>query len=74
MEFLYTLAIIFGIFGISFILLNIGQIFTGKQFKGTCASNNPALKNDDGGCGYCGRTPDGSCETKTKKKFSIWMD
>lgn len=62
MEFLYVLAIIFGFFAVSFILINIRYIFTGNEFRGTCASNNPMLKNKIGECTVCGRKPDEECK------------
>ncbi|HQU60111.1 MAG: hypothetical protein KDD02_13970 [Phaeodactylibacter sp.] len=62
MEFLYVLTIIFGVFGISFLLINIRQIFTGQEFRGTCATNNPMLKNQIGECTVCGRKPDEECK------------
>ena len=61
-EFLYTLLIIFGVFGISFALINLRQIFTGKEFRGTCASNNPALKEQLGECSICGKKADEACK------------
>lgn len=61
MEFLYVLAIVFGVFGISFILINISHIFTGNEFRGTCASNNPMLKDQIGECTVCGRKPGEAC-------------
>ena len=62
MEFLYVLAIIFGFFAVSFILINIRYIFTGNEFRGTCASNNPMLKNKIGECTVCGHKPDEECK------------
>jgi hypothetical protein len=62
MEFLYVLAIVFAFFGISFLLINIRQIFTGKEFRGTCATNNPMLKNQTGECGVCGSKPGEDCK------------
>ena len=62
MEFLYVLVIIFGMFGISFALINIRQIFTGKEFRGTCATNNPMLKDQVGDCKVCGKTADEACK------------
>ena len=61
-QFLVTLLIIFGIFAISFILINIRQIVTGKEFRGTCATNNPFLKNKIGECTVCGKTADEDCK------------
>ena len=62
MDFLYTAAIIFGIFGVSFLLINIRHIFTGNEFRGTCATNNPMLKNQIGECSVCGKKPDEECQ------------
>ncbi len=62
MEFLYVLAIIFGVFGISFLLINIRHIVTGQEFRGTCATNNPMLKSEIGACSVCGKNPDEECK------------
>lgn len=62
MEFLTLFGIIFGVFAISFLLINIRQIFTGQDFRGTCASNNPMLKNKVGNCDVCGKAPDEECK------------
>ncbi|MCB0549705.1 MAG: hypothetical protein KDD19_19185 [Phaeodactylibacter sp.] len=62
MEFLYVLAIIFVAFGLSFALINIRHIFTGQEFRGTCATNNPMLKNQIGECTVCGKKPDEECK------------
>jgi len=62
MEFLYILVIIFGVFGISFALINIRHIFTGNEFRGTCATNNPMIKNQIGECTVCGKSPEENCQ------------
>jgi len=61
-ELLITFSIIFSIFLIAFVLLNIRQIFTGKEFRGTCASNNPMIKNNIGECTVCGKLPEEDCK------------
>jgi hypothetical protein len=61
-EFLYILAIIFGIFGTSILLMNIRHVFTGQEFRGSCASNNPMLKNQLGECTVCGKKPQEDCK------------
>ena len=74
MEFLYVLAIIFVVFGLSFALINIRQIFTGQEFRGTCATNNPMLKNQIGECTVCGKGPDEECkmpEVDKGAKYSV---
>ena len=69
-EFLYMLLIIFGIFGISFLLINIRYIVIGKEFRGTCSSNNPMLKNQIGDCDVCGKTADEVCKMPDAKSAS----
>jgi hypothetical protein len=67
MEFLSVLAIIFVTFGISFILINIRHIVTGNEFRGTCATNNPMLKDKVGECSVCGKKPEEECQMPTVK-------
>jgi hypothetical protein len=31
------------------------------QFAGTCASNNPLVQQEGGGCGFCGARPEEKC-------------
>ena len=52
-EFLTMLLIVFVVFGISFLLINIRYIIKGEEFRGTCASNNPMLKDNFGSCSVC---------------------
>ncbi len=59
---LSTFAIIFSIFLVAFAMINIRHIFTGKEFRGSCATNNPMLKNNLGECGVCGKKPDEECQ------------
>lgn len=66
MEFLYSLAIIFGFMAVSVFLINIRHIFTGNEFRGTCANNNPMLKNQIGECSVCGRKADEACQMPEK--------
>jgi len=68
MEFLYVLGIIFVAFGLSFALINIRQIFTGKEFRGSCASNNPMLKNQIGECPVCGKNASEECKMPELEK------
>ncbi len=62
MEFLYIILIIFVVFGLSFLMMNIRYIFTGQEFRGSCASNNPMIKNNLGECGVCGKKPGEECQ------------
>jgi hypothetical protein len=66
MEFLYVLMVIFIVFGISFALINIRYIVIGEEFRGTCASDNPMLKNEIGECTVCGAIPGEACENDDK--------
>ena len=34
------------------------------EFSGTCASNNPFLKNDSGKCSYCGASSKEECKNE----------
>jgi len=61
-QFLSMLLIIFVVFGLSFIMMNIRHIVTGKEFRGTCATNNPMIKNQIGECSLCGKTPEEDCQ------------
>jgi len=61
-QFLAVFVIIAVTFGISFILINLRQVVTGQDFRGTCASNNPMLKNEIGECGVCGKKPEEECK------------
>ncbi len=68
MEFIYVLSIIFGVFGIAFIMINIRHILTGNEFRGTCATNNPMLKNEIGECTVCGSKPTEVCQMPEEAK------
>lgn len=57
-----TLLLVFGVFGVSFILINLRGIVKGEEFRGTCASNNPMLKNELGDCTVCGKKVDEECK------------
>jgi hypothetical protein len=36
----------------------------GGKFAGTCSSNNPLFKNEDGGCSFCGAKPEETCKAE----------
>lgn len=61
-EFLVSFIIIFSFFAVAFILINIRHIFTGNEFRGTCATNNPMVKNQHGECNVCGAKPEEKCK------------
>ena len=60
-QFLYVLAIIFGFFILAFVMINLRHIVTGQKFRGTCASANPALRNEIGECPSCGMKVEEPC-------------
>lgn len=62
MQFLIVFGIITGVFLLSFVMINIRYIFTGQEFRGTCASNNPMIKNNLGECSVCGKRPEEECK------------
>ena len=70
MNFLYVLGIVFVTFGLSFVLINIRQIITGKEFRGTCATNNPMLKDQLGECSVCGKKAEEACQMPAVDKAS----
>lgn len=36
----------------------------GGEFSGTCASNNPILRDESGGCSVCGARPQDACQAE----------
>lgn len=60
--FLMMLGIIFVVFGLSFLMINIRGIVKGEEFRGTCATNNPMLKSQVGECTVCGKKGDEVCK------------
>lgn len=62
MQFLAIFGIIFTVFALSFVMINLRQVVTGQEFRGTCASNNPMLKDKVGECSVCGKRPDEDCK------------
>lgn len=69
-QFLATLIIVFGVILVSFFLINIRHIFTGQEFRGTCASNNPMLKSSMGECSVCGKEEGEACKMPEPGKAS----
>ncbi len=62
MAFVYIFAIIFVVFGLSFVMMNLRHWVTGQEFRGTCASANPMLKSQIGECSVCGKKPEEACK------------
>jgi len=61
-EFLSTFGIVAGVIGMFYITMNLRYWFTGEEFRGTCASNNPMLKDQLGDCTLCGKKADEVCK------------
>ena len=58
LKILLTIAVV----AIAIGLLALRIIFVkGGEFRGTCANNNPYLKDQIGECPACGKKPDGTC-------------
>ena len=36
----------------------------GGEFSGTCSSNNPLLRNEEGACTVCGARPQDACQAE----------
>lgn len=62
MSYIYVLGLVFAVFGVAFAMINLRQLMTGKEFRGTCATNNPMLKNQVGDCTVCGKKPEEDCK------------
>ena len=39
-------------------------VLKGGEFKGTCSSNNPLLRNEIGECTLCGSKPGEQCKSE----------
>lgn len=53
-----------GLMGLFFGLMSVRLIFIKDgEFKGTCASQSPFLRNEGATCGFCGKDI-GSCENE----------
>lgn len=66
-DFLMMFALILGVFALSVAMINIRYIFTGNEFRGTCAQVNAKLKNEIGECSICGKKGDEVCEMPAVK-------
>lgn len=51
-------AVIFGFY----ISMNLRYWVKGEEFRGTCASNNPMLKDELGDCTLCGKKVGEDCK------------
>lgn len=67
-QFLSLVAIIFGALIAGMVLMNIAYLIKGREFRGSCASNNPLLKDKFGSCTVCGKAPEEDCKLPQPKK------
>lgn len=53
--------------GLFFVLMSVRMIFIkGGEFKGTCASQSPFLKEEGATCGFCGKEV-ADCDLETSE-------
>ena len=62
MEFLKIFLAIFSFFILAFAMINISYIVKKREFRGTCATNNPMIADKLGNCSVCGKTADEACK------------
>ncbi|MBK8880312.1 MAG: hypothetical protein IPN74_17870 [Haliscomenobacter sp.] len=67
MQLLSMIGLIFLLVGVSFLMINVRQLLIGKEFHGTCSSNNPMLRDKIGNCTVCGKTADEACKMPEAK-------
>ncbi|MEO1257166.1 MAG: hypothetical protein AAFZ15_00155 [Bacteroidota bacterium] len=69
MEFLKVFLAIFGFFVLAFIMINITWFVKKREFRGTCATNNPMIADRFGGtCSVCGKSADEACQMPEVEK------
>ena len=57
-----TILLGIGLLGLSFAGIAVKiWMKKGGEFAGTCASNNPLVQAEGGGCGFCGARPEEQC-------------
>jgi len=58
-----VLLLAIGLMAIAIIMIAVRMFFIkGGEFRGTCSSNNPLLKNEIGECTICGSKPGENCK------------
>jgi len=63
--FLVTLGLALVLILLAFAGIGIKMFFQKDgKFAGTCATNNPLLKNEIGECGVCGKKPEEDCKAE----------
>jgi len=65
--FLTTFALTVTLIALAIAGISIKSFFVkGGKFNGSCAQNNPLLKNQIGECTVCGQIPSENCEVDQK--------
>jgi len=60
---LLKILVVFAVIAVAFAGLAIRVIFIREgEFRGTCATSNPMLKDELGDCMVCGHEPDDECD------------
>ena len=66
-----TFLLVFAILGLAITGLALRIIFVKDgEFRGTCATNNPMLKNEVGECTVCGAKPEEECKSDEQKSYA----
>ena len=71
MNFLQVFLAIFSFVGLAIVMINVGYIFRKREFRGSCASNNPMLADKFGSCSVCGKTADEVCKMPETDKSGL---
>ena len=67
-----TFVLTFALITLAIAGLSIKSFFIkGGQFNGSCAQNNPLLKNQIGECTLCGKVPEGDCAEPEQNKGGL---
>lgn len=68
---MHMILLVVGLVGLYFVLMSVRLLFLKNgEFKGTCASQSPFLKNAGGTCGYCGKKV-GTCENDDDNQTEV---
>lgn len=66
-----TIGLSIALMAIYFIFMSVRiLILKNGQFKGTCASQSPFLRNEGTTCGFCGKEI-GSCDNETDNESEV---
>jgi hypothetical protein len=67
-----TILLSIGVLGVAVVLLAMRILLVRDgEFRGTCGSNNPYLRNTVGECWACGKTEEEECEYRDAKSARV---